>query len=70
MWCSRRRITPRTAVIGYTITDGFGGTSTALIFVSVTNRTPVAVNDSGNTPKNVGRHDTGPVNDSDPEAMR
>jgi len=56
-----------TAIIGYTITDGFGGTNSALIFVTVTNRAPLAVNDSASTPKNVAV--TVPVlaNDSDPD---
>ena len=35
------------ATIGYTITDGIGGTNFGLITVSVTNRPPVAVNDYG-----------------------
>jgi uncharacterized repeat protein (TIGR01451 family) len=56
-----------TATIGYTISDGNGGTDTALITVSVTNRPPVAMNDSASTPKNISV--TIPVlsNDSDPD---
>ncbi|HEV2695398.1 MAG TPA: Ig-like domain-containing protein, partial [Verrucomicrobiae bacterium] len=51
----------------YTISDGFGGTNSAFIFVSVTNRPPVAVNDPANTVENVAV--TVPVlaNDSDPD---
>jgi hypothetical protein len=37
------------ASVGYTISDGFGGTASALITVSVTNQPPLAVNDSAST---------------------
>ena len=55
------------ATIGYTITDGIGGTSVGLIMVTVTNRLPVAVNDFASTPKNMAV--TIPVlgNDYDPD---
>ena len=56
-----------TAIVGYTITDGFGGTNTALIFVTVTNRPPLAVNDSTNTPENIAVTVHVLVNDSDPD---
>jgi uncharacterized repeat protein (TIGR01451 family) len=56
-----------TATVGYKISDGFGGTNSALITISVTNRPPVAVNDTAGTPENVAV--TIPVleNDSDPD---
>ncbi|MEY4916789.1 MAG: hypothetical protein RL616_702, partial [Verrucomicrobiota bacterium] len=54
-----------TAFIGYTITDGFGGTNSAVITVNVTNRPPVAVNDSASTPKNVAVTIPVLANDSD-----
>ncbi len=41
-----------TATIGYTISDGFGGTSTALVSVSVTNIPPVANPDSYSVSEN------------------
>ena len=41
-----------TATIGYTIVDGFGGTSTSLITVAVTNIAPVANPDAGSVAKN------------------
>ena len=56
-----------TAIIGYQITDGFGGTNTALITVSVTNRPPVAVDDNSSTPKNVTVTIPALANDSDPD---
>ena len=56
-----------TAFIGYTITDGNGGTSAAVIAILVTNRAPVAVNDSGSTPKNVAVTIPALANDSDPD---
>jgi len=55
------------ATVGYTITDGFGGTNVALITISVTNRPPLAVNDSASTPKNVAVTLPALVNDSDPD---
>ncbi len=56
-----------TGTVGYRIADGFGGTNTALVTISVTNRPPVAINDNGSTPRNVPV--TIPVlnNDSDPD---
>ena len=56
-----------TAFVGYSITDGNGGTNSALITISVTNRPPVAVNDSASAPENVAV--TVPVlaNDADPD---
>jgi len=56
-----------TAFIGYTISDGFGGTDTALITINVTNRPPVATNDSASTPKNVAVTIPVLVNDGDPD---
>ncbi len=56
-----------TTFIGYRISDGFGGTNSALISILVTNRAPVAVNDSGSTPKNVSVTIPVLVNDSDPD---
>jgi uncharacterized repeat protein (TIGR01451 family) len=56
-----------TAIIGYTITDGFGGTNTALITINVTNRPPVAVNDSTSTPKNTSVAIPALSNDTDPD---
>ena len=55
------------AFIGYTITDGNGGTNSALITVTVTNRLPVAVNDSTNTAENVAVTIPVLVNDTDPD---
>jgi RNase H-fold protein (predicted Holliday junction resolvase) len=53
------------AKIGYTISDGLGGTASALITVHVTNRPPVAVNDFAATTKNTAVR-IGPLaNDSD-----
>src|SRR5881275_2231672 len=40
------------ATVGYTISDGNSGTATALITVNVSNRPPVAVNDSASTQEN------------------
>src|SRR5581483_8299479 len=56
------------ATVGYTITDGSGGTNSALITINVTNRPPVAVNDSGSTPKNVSVSIAALANDSDPDS--
>jgi hypothetical protein len=56
-----------TATIGYTIIDGFGGTNSAVIFISVTNRPPVAVNDTNSTPKNIALTINPRVNDTDPD---
>jgi len=56
-----------TATVGYSITDGNGGTNTALITISVTNRLPVAVNDTASTPQNVAVTVPVLVNDSDPD---
>jgi len=56
-----------TATIGYSIADGAGGTSSALITISITNRPPLAVNDSGSTPKNVAMTIAALANDSDPD---
>src|SRR5581483_3689469 len=55
------------ATVGYTITDGFGGTNSALITINVTNRSPVAVNDSSSTAKNVPVTIAALANDSDPD---
>src|ERR1019366_7352803 len=58
-----------TAFVGYTITDGSGGTNSAVITISVTNRPPIAVNDGASTPVNISV--TVPVlaNDSDPDGQ-
>jgi uncharacterized repeat protein (TIGR01451 family) len=55
------------AMAGYTISDGHGGTSSALITISVTNRPPVAVNDGASTPENVAVAIPVLANDSDPD---
>src|SRR6185295_12958172 len=55
------------ATVGYTIMDGNGGTNSALITISVTNRPPVAVNDSASTPKNVPVTIPALANDTDPD---
>jgi len=56
-----------TATIGYRISDGNGGTSSALIIVNVTplNDAPLAVNDSASTPMNQQVTIPVLVNDSD-----
>ena len=54
-----------TAFIGYTITDGFGGTNSALITVNVTNRPPVANAQSTSTPFNTAKPLT--LTGSDPD---
>src|SRR5208282_3216438 len=59
--------TPGVDVLTYTITDGFGGTNSALITVSVTNRPPVAVNDNASTPRNTAVTIPVLANDSDPD---
>ena len=53
------------ATIAYTISDGHGGTSTAVITVSVTNIPPVAVNDTASTFVNVPVTINVLTNDSD-----
>jgi uncharacterized repeat protein (TIGR01451 family) len=57
-----------TATVGYTIIDGFGGTNSALITINVTNRPPMANNQSlattFNTPKAITL--TGSDADGDP----
>jgi uncharacterized repeat protein (TIGR01451 family) len=53
--------------VRYTITDGFGGTNSALISVSVSNRPPVVVNDIGSTPRNVPVTIPVLANDNDPD---
>jgi len=57
-----------TATIGYTISDGNGGTNTALITISVTNRPPVAnsqlVTTSPNTPVPITLTGSDPDNDT------
>ena len=55
------------ATVGYTIIDGFGGTNSAVITINVTNRPPIAVNDSGSTPKNIAVTIPALDNDSDPD---
>src|SRR5205823_11072935 len=55
------------ATIGYTISDGSGGTASALITVNVTNRPPVAVDDLVATSKNTPITFDPRVNDSDPD---
>src|SRR5207253_967709 len=58
-----------TVTVGYNITDG-SATNSALITINVTNRLPVAVNDSASTPRNTAvtvpllMNDTDPDNDS------
>ena len=56
-----------TATVGYTITDGNGGTNAALISIAVTNRPPVAVNDFAGTPENVVVTIPVLANDFDPD---
>src|SRR5207247_2490871 len=60
-----------TATIGYTISDGNGGTASALITVTVTaggpNDPPVAVNDFTNTVEDVAVTIQPLDNDSDPD---
>jgi len=56
-----------TATVGYSITDGDGGTNFALITISVTNRPPTAINDSASTPKNVPVTIPALANDTDPD---
>jgi uncharacterized repeat protein (TIGR01451 family) len=58
-----------TATIGYTISDGNGGTNSALIIINVTNRPPVAGNDSTSTPENVPVTIPVLANDSDPDGQ-
>jgi len=54
--------------VGYTITDGFGGTNSAIVFVTVTNRPPVANGQGVSTTFNtaVGITLTGSDPDNDP----
>ena len=59
---------PATNVFSYTISDGFGGTATALVTVAVTNRPPVAVNDSASATENISVTVPVLVNDSDPDS--
>jgi len=67
----RRRMACReTNVFSYTISDGFGGTNSALVTVYVTNRPPLAVNDTANTARNVSVTIPVLANDSDPMGMR
>src|SRR5438132_143792 len=56
-----------TATIGYSISDGNGGTASALITVTVSavNDPPVAVDDAGNTAHDVGETSSALDNDSD-----
>ncbi len=56
-----------TAFCGYTITDGSGGTNSALITINVTNRPPVAVNDMASTAVNLPVTIPVLANDSDPD---
>ncbi len=56
-----------TAFVGYAITDGNGGTNSALITISVTNRLPVTANDLADAPENVAVTIPVLVNDSDPD---
>jgi uncharacterized repeat protein (TIGR01451 family) len=58
---------PGTNIFSYTITDGFGGTNSALVTVNVTNRPPVAVNDLAGTPENIAVTIPVLANDSDPD---
>src|SRR5262249_12723845 len=55
------------ATMGYTITDGDGGTNVALITINVTNRPPIAVNDAISTPFNTPVTIPVLANDSDPD---
>jgi len=55
------------AVMTYTVIDGQGGTNTALLIVSVTNRPPVAVNDLALVTNGVPRVLEPLGNDSDPD---
>ncbi len=58
-----------TATIGYTISDGNGGTASAVVTVTVSavNDAPIAVNDSANTTEDVAVTIPVLVNDSDPD---
>jgi uncharacterized repeat protein (TIGR01451 family) len=58
-----------TATASYTITDGFGGTNSALIFVLVTNRPPVANNQNVTTTENVSAAITLTGSDPDGDAL-
>ena len=51
----------------YTISDGHGGTDTATVTMTVTNRAPDAVNDSASTPSGAAKQVSVLVNDTDPE---
>jgi VCBS repeat-containing protein len=53
------------ATIGYSISDGQGGTASALITVNVTNRPPVAVDDVATTVRNTAVTILPLLNDSD-----
>ncbi|MCX6895618.1 MAG: Ig-like domain-containing protein, partial [Verrucomicrobia bacterium] len=55
------------ATIGYTITNIYGGSATALITVTVTNRPPVANNDSASGTNSVAQTIAPLGNDSDPD---
>ncbi|HEY6170580.1 MAG TPA: Ig-like domain-containing protein, partial [Verrucomicrobiae bacterium] len=56
-----------TVVLTYTVIDGQGGTNTALITISVTNRPPVALNDSTFGTNGIAQVISPLVNDSDPD---
>jgi hypothetical protein len=55
------------ALLGYTISDGLGGTASALITVSVTNRSPVVANDSAGTDEDTPVMINVLTNDMDPD---
>ncbi len=59
-----------TATISYTISDGQGGSDTAVVVVTVTavNDAPVAVNDAATTPEDTAATITVLGNDTDPES--
>jgi len=55
------------ATVGYRIIDGFGGTNSATVFITVTNRPPVATNDFASTSKNAAVTIPVLANDGDPD---
>ena len=57
------------ATVGYTITDGFGGTNSALITITVSNRPPVANAQSTSTPFNTAKPLTLTGSDADGDTL-
>jgi len=58
-----------TTIIGYTIIDGFEGTNSALVTISVTNHVPVAANQSVTVVQNTPKAVTLTGNDADGDAL-